>query len=148
MTRFVPLATAAAMLAMAAPVQAATSAPAVHVTGAAQVTQTSATLTGTVNPHGLQTTYYYEYGTAAGHYTTRTGPASAGAGTKDVAAAAGITGLTPATTYHFRLVASNAKGTSRGNDHAFRTQRQPLGFNMVANPNPVTYRGAVSLLGQ
>ena len=148
MTRLARLFPVLALLALAAPASAATSAPAVHVTGAAQVTQTSATLTGTVDPNGLQTTYYYEYGTAAGKYTARTGPADAGSGTKPVAAAAGLTGLTPATTYHFRLVATNAKGTTTGNDHAFKTQRQPLGFNMLANPNPVTYGGSVSLLGQ
>lgn len=148
MTRLARLFPLVAVLAIPASAQAATSAPAVHVTGAAQIAQTSATLTGTVDPNGLQTTYYYEYGTAAGQYTARTGPASAGAGSKAVAAAAGLTGLSPATTYHFRLVAGNAKGTRSSIDHKFTTQKQPLGLNLLGSPNPVTYGGAVSLLGQ
>lgn len=147
MTRLVPLTLAAALL-VAAPSSAATKAPDVRTGGAAQVAQTSATLTGSVNPNGLHTTYYFEIGPGVNRYTTNTGPTDAGAGTKGVAAAAGLTGLAPATKYHYRLVATNAKGATRGADRSFTTAKQPLGFTLAATPNPVSYGGAVTLTGQ
>lgn len=146
--RFFVAAAGAALLSFASTASAAVSAPGVTTGGAAQVTQTSATLTGKVNPHGLRTTYYFLIGVKAGQYTSGTGPTDAGAGTKAVAAAAPETGLTPATVYHYRLVASNAKGEVRGADRTFRTKPQPLAFQFGAGPNPVSYGGTVTLLGQ
>ena len=46
---------------------------------------------------------------------------NAGAGTNDVAATVALTALAANTTYHYRLVATNASGTSRGTDGIFTT---------------------------
>jgi hypothetical protein len=137
-----------AAIALAAPAAAAVTKPTVSTGGVARVTQTSATLTGSVDPNRARTTYYFEVGPQAGRYTTTTGPVGAGSGDKPVAAATDLTGLAPYTTYHYRLVASNREGTRRGRDRAFRTRRQPLGLGLIAAPNPVSYGGAVSLLGR
>ncbi len=39
-------------------------------------------------------------------------------------------GLTAATTYHYRLIARNADGTTTGGDRSFKTANQPLGFSL------------------
>jgi len=93
----------------------------VVVTGmASNITNTTATLTGTVNPEGNPTTYHFEYGltTAYGSNTTTT---SAGNGFVAVPVSATINGLTPGTLYHFRLTATNGNGTVNGADVTFTT---------------------------
>lgn len=94
--------------------------PVVTTLSASSVTLAGATLNGTVNPSGLDTTAWLEWGTstAYGTLTTSTG---IGAGTEDVAISAPLSGLLAGTTYHFRAAASNATGTFYGLDHAFTT---------------------------
>jgi hypothetical protein len=89
--------------------------PAVVTGSPSQVGKSSAVLNGTVDPNGQPTTYYFQYGTTTG-YGLQSSPASAGRGSGTVAVHAAITGLTPGTTYHYRLVAQNAAGTSAGAD--------------------------------
>ena len=84
------------------------------------VTTKAVTLTGTVNPGGIATTYVFEYGRKASFGST-TRRISAGAGTTAVAADATIGGLVPATTYVYRLVSTNAQGTARGLTQTFTT---------------------------
>ena len=81
---------------------------------------TTATATGTVNPGGQATTWYVEYGTSTS-YGTKTANVSAGSGTANTAVSASLTGLTPGTTYHYRVVATNSSGTARGADGIFTT---------------------------
>ena len=47
-------------------------------------------------------------------------------GSANVPVSAPLTGLTPATTYHYRLVAKNASGTSNGSDGVFTTASPPV----------------------
>jgi phosphodiesterase/alkaline phosphatase D-like protein len=76
-------------------------------------------LRGRVDPGGEPTRYRFQWGTGRrlGHLTRlrRIGAARA------VAVAATIAGLRPHTTYRFRLLATNAAGTSRSRVRAFRT---------------------------
>jgi hypothetical protein len=88
--------------------------------GAESITTGSAAVTGTVNPGGDATTYQFEYGTSASYGLT-TPAVDAGSGTTDVAARATLSGLTSNTTYHFRVVATNAAGVERGADKTFKT---------------------------
>lgn len=91
------------------------------ITGPVTATgSTTATVTGTANPNGQATTWYFEYGKTTG-YGTKSATTNAGAGSTDVAATASLTSLAPNTTYHYRLVATNASGTSRGTDGNFAT---------------------------
>jgi hypothetical protein len=98
----------------------AASAPTVTTGSASSVTQNSATLNGTVNPNGQATSYHFEYGTTTG-YGTPTSAQNAGSGTSNVSVSANISGLSPGTPYHFRLVATNASGTTQGQDQTFTT---------------------------
>ena len=86
---------------------------------------TSATASGTVNPNGQSTTWYFEYGTSTG-YGKKTSSKSAGSGTANVQVSGTLTGLTPGTTYHYRLVATSGGGTTRGGDGIFTTSSAPV----------------------
>ena len=100
-------------------------APAIPATGpASEVTDRSATLTGTLAPNGVPTEYHFEYGPTAAYGDT-TPSVSAGAGPGAVSAAASLAGLNPFTTYHFRLVASNTAGVTKGPDATFTTSPEP-----------------------
>jgi hypothetical protein len=138
------------MAALAIPATASAAGPSkpVVATGtAANVTPTSARLRGSVNPEHSPTSYYFQYGTTA-RYGAQTGPINAGAGTTGVAAKSDVTGLTPNTTYHFRIVATNAVGASTGKDRTFKTRPQPLAITLSANPNPALFGATTTLFGQ
>lgn len=79
-----------------------------------------ATITGSVNPKGQATAYYFRYGTTTA-CGTQTTPTSAGGGSGQVGVHASIFGLTPKTTYHYQLVAQNAGGTTYGADQTLTT---------------------------
>src|SRR5271165_6293416 len=96
--------------------------PAVVTKAATSVGQTSATLNATVNPDGLAVTKCeFEYGETTLYSKTVACSSLPGSGTSPVAVSASITGLTANTTYHFRISATNAGGTSTGSDETFKT---------------------------
>jgi phosphodiesterase/alkaline phosphatase D-like protein len=99
-------------------------APTVVTSSASQLGPTAATLGGTVDPNGLPTGWWIEYGTSTS-YGSRTDTQSAGSGTSATAVSTRLTGLSAGVTYHFRVVASNDAGTTRGSDRSFRTDRGP-----------------------
>ena len=98
---------------------AAGTAPVVKTTEATNVTTTSATLTGTVNPGGLATTVWFQWGSI--NYTSVTVKISVPAGTKPVNVSIPITGLSPNTGYRFQTVAQNARGTKYAGPSTFTT---------------------------
>jgi plastocyanin len=99
-------------------------APLVVTGGATAVSESEATLEGTVNPSGQATTYSFEYGTSTA-YGHKTGETPAGEGTVAEPRSATVSGLSPAATYHFRIVAKNPTGTTLGTDHTFQTDGPP-----------------------
>jgi hypothetical protein len=98
------------------------------VTGSSvsDVTSSSATLKATVHTSGNDNSSLFEYGltTAYGLQTAQTALSSQGSAQPVTAA---VAGLQPATTYHFRAVATNDKGTTRGADRTFTTLAAPPG---------------------
>ena len=86
---------------------------------ATSITSSSARLNGSVNPHGLTTTMYFQYGRSTS-YGSRT-PNQTKTGNSYQNVSANISGLTAHTTYHFRVVASNTAGTRYGSDRTFIT---------------------------
>ena len=72
----------------------------------------------------MATTYRFEYGTSTS-YGLQTAEADAGSGTGAVDASADLSGLTTDTTYHYRVVATNAAGVDRGSDHTLKTAAAP-----------------------
>ena len=95
-------------------------APAVGAGGASGITPTSAVVSGTVNTMNAPTQYRFEYGLTSS-YTAATQWYSTSASTQVKTVAATLSGLSPGTTYHFRLVAQNAGGTTGGPDGTFTT---------------------------
>ena len=88
------------------------------------LTQTSATLNARVNPDGQTITECeFEYGTTTGYGSKAPCGSLPGSGTSPVVVSAKVTGLTPSTEYHFRLVTKSAGGTVEGPDVVFRTQK-------------------------
>lgn len=80
----------------------------------------SATLNAIVNPNASGTTVNFQWGTDLSYGNTTT-LQSAGNGTSNINITANLTGLLPGTTYHYRIVAANAGGTSNGDDMIFTT---------------------------
>ncbi len=83
------------------------------------VTQISAKLNASVDPNGEPLSECrFEYGTSSAYGTSVpcTLPPESG-----FAAHAQLTGLSESTTYHYRVVAANARGTGEGPDETFTT---------------------------
>jgi phage head maturation protease len=97
----------------------ATGLPVVITNPATNVTTSSATLNGTVDPHGLTTSVHFQYGTTSSYGHTTASQTKTGNAYQNVAA--NISGLTTHTIYHFRIVATNSGGTSNGSDRTFTT---------------------------
>ncbi len=115
---------------------------------ASAVTGSEAMLNGKVEPEGEEASYRFEYGTSTSYGTSVPVPdASAGSGRAVVPVSETITGLEPDTTYHYRLVAANANGTSYGADGAFATAAPTVtsvspGFGPTDGGATVTIAGA------
>ncbi len=101
--------------------------PGVETHAAANITESSATLKGSVNPGGLETTYHFEYGTEKGVYTHKTEEASAGSGTSNVEESTAIAGLAAITTYYYRIVATSG-GMVYGSEKALTTMAPSLPY--------------------
>lgn len=95
-------------------------APAAVTGTATDITSTTATLNGTVDPNQSLTVYSFEYGRTTA-YGSSTPPATLIVGDSPVSVPGSVSGLMPNTLYHFRLVATNNAGTSRGADATFTT---------------------------
>lgn len=92
-------------------------------TGVAQVNSaTNAYIGGSLNPNAQDTTYYFQWGTSAAYgNTTPLQTLVAGGSIGWYAVSAGLTGLSPSTTYHYRLIATNAGGSAFGSNQSFTT---------------------------
>ena len=91
------------------------------------VTTTDATLQAKINPGGLAagfaTTYHFEYGTSTAYGTSvpvnEAEDKHLAPGEAPVPVSTELSGLSPNTTYHWRVVAHNQNGTTTGSDHTF-----------------------------
>lgn len=111
-------------------------APDVTTDIADDVSPDHAVLTGLINAHHNPTTYYFQYGTSTA-YGTSVPPSQdgdAGASNDIVQVLQRIDGLQPATTYHYRLLATNSAGSTPGTDQTFTT---------TASPPPSTVRPGI-----
>jgi hypothetical protein len=96
--------------------------PSVVTMVAQPVGSSSATLTATVDPNGVVVTdCRLEYGSSLPYGASAPCTPSPGGGEGAVAVSAEVSGLKPATTYHFRISATNAGGTAVGEDQVFET---------------------------
>ena len=112
----------AALIVGSPPPPPPTAAPSVTTGAASGVGRTSASLNGTVDPNGQATTYWFDWG-RTNAYESSTATTNAGSGSTAMTVSTALGGLKRATTYHFRIVARNASGTTTGADATFRTSR-------------------------
>ena len=137
---------AAALGPLAARASAAVERAGVSTGGATAVSYGSATLEGSVNPRGSDTSYYFQYGPTSA-YGGQTTIADAGAGTHTVDVSLPITGLQPLTEYHYRLVAVNGAGAASGADRTLLTTKVPLTLEILSSPDPVLFGGTAIIQG-
>ncbi len=109
---------------------------------ATALTSRSATLNGSVNPHGASVTdCHFDIGTAANSYTLPDIPcATIPSGQSNVNVSAAATGLTFSTTYHYQLSVTTPKGTlTTAGDKAFTTTEP--------DPSPSATTGTPTIVG-
>ncbi|HJU11996.1 MAG TPA: hypothetical protein VJ728_14020, partial [Candidatus Binataceae bacterium] len=94
--------------------------PMIDAASAGELTPSSATLTAQINPGGIEVTdCHFDYGSTISYDHSEPCEQTLGAGNNDATVTLRIRGLAPNTTYHWRVVATNAAGTSTGADHTF-----------------------------
>jgi IPT/TIG domain len=107
--------------------------PGVETAAASAVSQAQATLNASVNPNGASVSdCHFEYGTTPVYEASVPCSALPGSGSSAVAVSAQVLGLVANTTYHFRIVATNAGGTGDGADHSFATLPEPPGVTALS----------------
>jgi hypothetical protein len=120
--------------------------PVVVTTAATNLTTSSATLNGTVNPNGLSTTAFFEWGTSPTLTTFNTTLGTAvGSGTTAVPASAALGNLAAGATYYFRMAATSSAGTARGNIVSFTTPATPP--SIALSPTSITFNAFPSTSG-
>ena len=105
--------------------------PTVATQPATSLSNTVGQLNGTINPNGTLTTYYFQYG-ATTNYGTTTTVTSLPVVNTNVAVSEAITGLSPGSVYHFRLVATNNAGIVFGPDKMFTPTALPTATTQPA----------------
>jgi phosphodiesterase/alkaline phosphatase D-like protein len=89
------------------------------------VTPTTATVSSMINPRSAPTVFHFQYGTTSAYGLETSAGASIGSDETEHLAEETLTGLQPATTYHFRAVAVNFNGVASGLDQTFTTPSAP-----------------------
>ncbi len=108
------------------------------------VTTSSAILAGQVNPNAFETVAYFEWGLDT-NYGATTPIQQAGSGIAALPITQSISGLSPKTTYHYRLVASNSGNLVYGNDQQLTTPPVPpidTYFSLAVTENSHNHTGA------
>lgn len=106
----------------------------------------SATLNGLVNPNGLSTMVWFEYGTMTGAYGGRT-TAQEVVGTTDLEVGINVSGLSSGKTYYYRIVGQNTEGLVYGSERAFITgdTTPPVSSIKINNDSQYTKVAGVTL---
>jgi uncharacterized protein (TIGR02145 family) len=104
---------------------------------AVNISQTWATLEGSINANNQNTIVTFEYDTTASYRLKINATPDTVEGSKNTDVSAFITGLKASTTYHFRVIAVNSSGTTYGRDTTFTTAGTG-GNRIIFNPD-LTY---------
>lgn len=111
------------------------------------VSASEATINGFANPNGLQTEAFFEWGTDTS-YGNITPAQDIGNGTDPVTVFALLTGLSPNTTYHYRIVAESMGGTVVGDDFFFVSAASGTSVITVQATIPDAYEGPSPISGE
>jgi phosphodiesterase/alkaline phosphatase D-like protein len=103
--------------------------PTVSTGGASNVTLTTATVAGTINPEGLETSYELDLGSDTTYGTSIYGEAGSASTPTEVTVS--LQNLAPNSTYHYLMVAINSDGRAHGSDRTFTT---PAYNNPIVQP--------------
>jgi len=122
-----------------------TGSPVVTTDLATFIASFSARLNALLDPHGLTTSFYFQYGTTTSYGLTTAPQNQSGSTYRNVSAT--ISSLTASTTYHFRVVASNSAGTSMGTDQTFTTLTATGPPVVTTNPASNTTASSAALNG-
>ncbi len=99
-----------------------TTPPQVTTGTASDIRASGATLHATINPEGLETTYYFEYGPTDSYgFKVPVRAEHIDPGEEDIEVSAPVSDLGPSHAYHFRATAKNGAGLVRGDDEEFLT---------------------------
>jgi len=96
-------------------------APTASTGAASAITATTATLNATVNPRNQPTTYRFEYGPSTAYGSTTSAETLTPTDNTSHAVSSPVAGLTEGATYHYRVIATNATGSTSGADRTFTT---------------------------
>lgn len=122
-------------------------APTIAATSSAALAPTETALNAQINPGSGATVYRFQYGITSSYGFSTPISESIGSDDSDHAVVSDISGLSPATTYHYRAVAINFAGTTHGPDQTFTTPNEPEVSGASASnisPNSVTLRAEVN----
>lgn len=111
--------------------------PEVTTQDATDITPYQAVLHGWVNPQGLQTTGWFEWGSTTSMNNTTDSWTIPSDNYANLTASKQLTGLEPGQKYYFRICASNSEGTTYGTRLYFYTD---------AGGNPIVTTGSASLI--
>jgi PKD repeat protein len=106
------------------------------------VSDTGATLDGSVNPENQTAQYQFAYGTSQTSLTSSTPLTSAAAGQSTTSVSATLSGLSPSTTYYYRLDLLAGGQTYSGSVQSFTTTATP-----PPPQTPAAATGAASAVG-
>ena len=120
--------------------------PKVKTLDATDLTASGASVKASVNPGYLPTDIAFEYGTDEKYGQTVKLSAPPVKGKTDTTVTVKLSGLLPGTTYHFRVKATNAIGTTFGKDATLLILRKPV----LSGFSPITrnYRDSSFLITQ
>jgi len=110
----------------------ATPVPAVTTLPATAVTANTAVLNGTVNANGSSAAVSFDYGLDTTYGTNVAGTPATVTGSTSTSVSVALTGLAPATTYHFRVNGADGSGTTNGPDMTFTTLSTNANLSNVA----------------
>jgi hypothetical protein len=120
--------------------------PSVYTGGSSSLGPSSVIFHGAVNPKDQTTGYVFQYGASAG-FSAQTTLAFVASGAATIKVSQAVTGLRPATTYHFRILASSRGGVVAGKVGTFKTTKVPLSLQVEGAPNPVFYGTPLEVQG-
>ncbi|MBL9118220.1 MAG: cadherin-like beta sandwich domain-containing protein [Verrucomicrobiaceae bacterium] len=127
-----------------------TSPPTVVTIDSSNIKSNSVSVQGSVNPNGLTTTAQFEYGITAALGTASSVLISPADGTLAQAVSLQLTGLSPDTTYYYRVSGSNSLGTTSGDIktfHTLQTDADLSALSLSVSPISPAFVGTLTAYG-